>query len=111
MKAGFLSALICVHLRLKSIVSQRVDTSADLFWRSAVRPQLTTKSRGIKTTGPRCLLSSISSDAFVVTKGTVPPLSQPRSTEGFKLLSFAEVFHPGIAHDGDNGRVRSQLFG
>src|SRR5208337_18499 len=26
------------------------------------------------------------------------------------LLSFAEIFHPGIAHDGDNGRVRSQLF-
>jgi hypothetical protein len=28
-----------------------------------------------------------------------------------RLLSFAEIFHPGIAHDGDNGRVRSQLFG
>jgi hypothetical protein len=37
------------------------------------------------------LLSSISSDAFAA--------------------SFAEIFHPGIAHDGDNGRASSQLFG
>ena len=37
--------------------------------------------------------------------------ASPRSIEGFKFLSFAEIFHPGIAHDGDNGHGRSQLFG
>jgi len=39
------------------------------------------------------------------------PWSRLRSIEGCKVLMFAEIFHAGIAHDGDDGGVRAKLSG
>ena len=36
---------------------------------------------------------------------------QSGSAKAFKLRSLAQIFHPGVAHDGDNGRAGFETFG
>jgi hypothetical protein len=52
---------------------------------------------------------------FKATRRAINALAQwsslERSTEGFKPLSFAEIFHPGIAHDGGYGRLGRRVAG
>ena len=33
------------------------------------------------------------------------------ASSGQRSSKSFEIFHPGIAHDGDDGRVRAQFFG